>query len=101
MCLSQSGAWLLRDGSLSKIPLDDVQRVRTTADPVWDGAAKGAVVPLIVWLVLCHDCPAEPMLKATLTYGLIGLSLDALDTNRQTLYQRGSRKVSVGWTFSF
>ena len=64
-------------------------------------AVKGAVIPLIFWAVLCHDCPAEPMLKASLTYGLIGLVVDGLDTHRQTLSRGGGRRVSVGWAFSF
>ena len=101
MCLSEDGAWVLQDGRMSRVPLDDVRRIRTTADPVWDGFAKGALVPLIFWAVLCHDCPAEPMLKSALTYGLIGLTFDAFEDNRRTLYQGGGRSVSVGWTFSF
>jgi hypothetical protein len=101
MCLSENGAWLLLDGRLSKIPLDGVRRIQTTADPVWDGAVKGAVIPLIFWAVLCHDCPAEPMLKASLTYGLIGLVVDGLDSNRKTLYRGGGRSGSVGWTVRF
>ncbi len=101
MCLSENEAWLLRDGRLSKLPLPDVRRIRTPADPVWDGAAKGAVIPLIFWALLCHECPAEPMLKAALTYGMIGLAADALQSNRRTLYRGGGRSLSVGWGFSF
>ena len=101
MCLSETGAWLLADGRQSKIPLDEVRRIRTTADPVWDGAVKGAVIPLIFWAVLCHECSAEPMLRSSLTWGLIGLVSDALDSHRKTLYQGGGRSVSVRWGFSF
>ena len=101
MCLSENEAWLLRDGRLSKLPLPDVRRIRTPADPVWDGAAKGAVIPLIFWALLCHECPAEPVLKAALTYGMIGLAADALQSNRRTLYRGRGRSVSVGWGFSF
>ena len=101
MCLSENGAWLLQEGRVAKIPLDDVRRIRTTADPVWDGAVRGAVIPLIFWAVLCHGCPPEPMLRSALTFGLIGLVTDAVDGNRKTLYQGGGRSLSVGWTFSF
>jgi hypothetical protein len=101
MCLSENGAWLMQDGRLSQIPLDGIRRIQTTADPVWDGAVKGAVIPLIIWAVLCHDCSAEPMLRSSLAYGLIGLVVDGLDSNRKTLYRGGGRSVSVGWTFSF
>ena len=82
------------------MPLDAVRRIRTPADPVWDGAAKGAAIPLIVWAVLCRDCRAEPFLKASLTYGVIGLTTDAIDTNRKTLYRRSRHSMSVGWRFS-
>ena len=102
MCLSDEGPWLLRDGRLAQIPLDEVQRIRTSPDPVWDGAVKGAVIPLIFWAVLCHDCDAEPMLRASLAYGLIGLTVDALDSNRKTLYRGGGgRSFSVGWKIRF
>ena len=101
MCLSGDGAWVLREGRMSKVALDDVKRIHTPADPVWDGAIKGAAVPLIFWAVLCHDCPAEPMLKSALTYGLIGLTFDLLDDNRRTLYHGGGRALSAGWTFRF
>jgi len=101
MCLSEDEAWLLRDGRLSKLPLPDVRRIRTPADPVWDGAATGAVIPLIFWALLCHECQAEPMLKAALTYGMIGLATDAIQSNRRTLYRGGGRSLSVGWGFSF
>jgi hypothetical protein len=101
MCLSADNAWLLQGGGLSKLPLDRIHRIRTIADPVWDGAVKGAVIPLILWAVLCRDCQAEPMLKASLTYGLIGLVSDALETHRKTLYESGGRSVSFNWGFRF
>jgi hypothetical protein len=101
VCLSDDGAWVLDEGRMSKIPLDGIQRIRTAADPVWDGVVKGAAIPLIFWAVLCHECSAEPMLKAALTYGLIGLTWDALDDHRRTLYQGGGRSLSVGWTVRF
>ena len=102
ICLSPSHTWLARDGAVSKIPLPLVRRILTPADPFWDGAAKGAVIPLIFWAVLCHSsCSTEPMLRASLGYGLIGLASDALDTNRETLYRGRARSVSVGWSFKF
>jgi len=101
VCFSEDAAWLLREGELTPISLGDVQRIRTTADPVWDGAAIGAVIPLIVWAVLCHECSAEPWLKSSLTYGLIGLASDAISSNRKTLYEGRSRALSVAWGISF
>ena len=43
MCVSDTGVWLLLDGHLSSVSLERVRRIRTPADPVWDGALKGAV----------------------------------------------------------
>ena len=101
LCLSENKVELLRDGRTLQIPLDTVRRIRTPADPVWDGGLKGAVIPLILWAVLCHDCGAEPFLRASLTYGAIGLATDAINTNRRTLYRRHHRSLGVGWGFSF
>lgn len=100
-CLSQSQATLVHDGVMSQIPLRRIRRIRTPADPVWDGAAKGAVIPLIFWAVFCHSCNAEPFLRASLVYGLSGLVTDAIDTNRETLYRRRVPALSVGWSFRF
>lgn len=101
MCMSDAKLWLVRDGQMSAITLDQIHRIRTPADPVWDGALKGAVIPLIVWAVLCHDCRADPFLRMSLTYGAIGLVTDAIDTNRRTLYRGPRRSLRVGWGFSF
>ena len=61
VCLSQSQALLVRDGVISQVPLRRIRRIRTPADSVWDGAAKGAVIPMIFWAVFCHSCNAEPV----------------------------------------
>ena len=100
MCMSDSRVWLLRDGGMSRIDLSRVQRIRTPADPVWDGAVIGAAIPLIFWAVLCHDCPADDMLRVSLTYGAIGLMSDAVNTNRRTLY-RARPSLAVGWSLKF
>ena len=101
MCVTRSQAWLVQDGRMSQIPLRQARRIRTPADPAWDGAAKGAMIPLIIGAVLCHSCSAEPMLRTSVAYGLVGLATDALDTNRQTIYRTRGRSLSVGWGFKF
>ena len=100
MCMSESRVWLLRDGGMSRIDLRRVQRIRTPADPVWDGAVIGAAIPLIFWAILCHDCSADGMLRVTATYGAIGLVADAVNTNRRTLY-RARPSLAVGWSLKF
>ena len=102
LCLSGNEAQLLEDGRLLRVPLGSIRRIMTPADPVWDGAVKDAVIPLIFWAVFCHDCSAEPFLKMSATYGLIGLTGDVIDSNRKTLYRGGRRRsLSVGWRVRF
>lgn len=101
MCLSEARVWILRDGRMSRIDLDRVRRIRTLADPVWDGALKGVIPPLLIWALLCRgDCPVEPFLRMSLTFGAIGLVGDAIDTNRRTLY-RATPSFRVGWNVKF
>ena len=102
MCLSDSRVWLLRNGRMSRIELDRVQRIRTPADPVWDGALTGALPPLLIWALLCQgDCPAEPFLRMSLTFGMVGLAGDAINTNRQTLYRAERRTLGFRWSLKF
>src|SRR5262245_30266034 len=68
LCLTDRELVLAANGQSVRTPLDMVRTVTTQADPIWDGAAKGAVVPLVIWAVFCHECAAEPMLRTTLAY---------------------------------
>jgi hypothetical protein len=101
LCLTESELLLTGDGQTTRTSLDTVRRIVTTPDPVWDGAAKGAVIPLVIWAVFCHGCEPEYFLRSALAYSLIGVSLDALDSNRKTLYRGSDRTASVAWRFRF
>ena len=60
------------------------------ADPVWDGAVKGAAVVLTMWGVSCGFCDAgegNPYIwRAVGGYALLGATIDALQTHRKTIY---------------
>jgi hypothetical protein len=104
LCLGdEAAAVLARDGQIATTPLSRIQTIRTQPDPVWDGALKGAIVPLIFWAVFCHDCDgaAGPFLKAAGTYGLMGLTWDALQTNQKTIYAGSGRSASIAWHVRF
>ena len=101
LCLTESELLLTGDGQTTRTSLDTVRRIVTTPDPVWDGAVKGAVIPLVFWAVFCHGCEPEYFLRSALAYSLIGVSLDALDSNRKTLYRGSDRSASVAWRFRF
>ena len=101
LCIGEREIVIAEQGQVSRYPLADIQRIRKPRDPVWNGAAIGAAIPLIFWAVLCHECPAEPMLKASLTYGLIGLTVDALRTGPREVYTGGGVKASLAWRIRF
>jgi hypothetical protein len=101
LCMSEREVVIAEQGQVSRYPLENIQRIRKPRDPVWNGAAIGAAIPLIFWAVLCHECGAEPMLKASLTYGLIGLTVDALRTGPRDVYTGGGPKASVAWRVRF
>jgi hypothetical protein len=104
LCLNdEAAAVLARDGQIATTPLSRIRTIRTRPDPVWDGALKGAVVPLIFWVVFCHGCEGAtgPVLKAAGTYGLMGLTWDALQTNQKTIYAGSGRSASIAWRVRF
>lgn len=101
LCIGEREIVIAEKGQVSRYPLGDIQRIRKPRDPVWNGAAIGAAIPLIFWAVLCHECPAEPMLKASLAYGLIGLTVDALHPRPREVYTGGGVKASLAWRIRF
>ena len=102
LCLGAGSFTLAEKQAVGQFQLNDVRKIRKAADPVWDGAAKGASVGLIM-LVLCGgDCPAEVLLRTTLGYGLFGLMLDSIDTNADTIYRPStSKRLAAGFRVRF
>lgn len=101
LCLTEDDVLLSGGAGITRKPLAGITRIATQADSVWDGAAKGAAVPLIVWAVLCRECSADPMLRVTATYALIGLTLDALQSHRHTIYTGAKPAATVSWRLRF
>jgi hypothetical protein len=100
LCLTGSEVVLARNGEASTTALASVRRIETLADPVWDGAVKGGVIPIVMWLVFCGRCDAEPMLRAAAAYATIGAIIDGLDAHRTKLYD-GGRKAAITWRLRF
>jgi len=101
LCLDERGIVVAEEGRVRRRPIGTIRRIDRPADPVWDGAAKGADVPLIIWAVLCRQCQAEPMLRATLAYSLVGLTFDALHRGPRTIYTGGGPSASLVWRVRF
>jgi len=101
LCFGEDEIVVAAGGRLEHLPLAEVRSVVTPADPVWDGALKGAAIPAIIWAVFCHECDAGFMGRYMLGYGLMGLTLDAIDTNRRTIYTGGGPSASLAWRVRF
>ena len=101
-CLGATDVSILREGRRQVVPLAQVKRIRRQADPVWDGAVKGAAIPLTIWAVSCGFCSEGTpfVLRSALAYGLIGAAFDGLQTNRKTIYVSPERR-SVGVRIGF
>lgn len=100
-CLGATEVSILREGMQLNIPLLDVKRIRKPADPVWDGAVKGAAVVATLWGVTCGFCDAGPyMWRAMAGYALMGMTIDALQTNRKTIYAPAGART-INWTLRF
>jgi len=102
LCLGAEGLTLAEKHSIGRFRLDDVRLIRKAADPVWDGAAKGAAVSLVLLAFCTSHCPAEVILRTALGYGVFGLALDAIDTNTNTIYRPSTTKrLAVGFHMRF
>lgn len=94
LCLGVGELVLAERTAVERFRLDEVRHVRKAADPVWDGALKGAAFGL---LPLLFGCPAECVLRSVAAYGLLGSALDAIDTHTDTIYEsRDTKRASVG-----
>ena len=95
-CLDPQNVRLLRNGVVTSTSLMDVRRIVTRPDPVWDGFVKGAAIPLIAMVIFCAEClDDEGTYRAALTYGAIGATWDALQSNRKTIFDSGGRRSGV------
>ena len=100
LCLTGRDVVLAANGQVLTTALTEVRRIETRSDPAWDGAIKGAVLPLVMWAIFCHQCDAAPMLRAAAGYAAIGAIWDALDTNRTRIYDRRPA-AAIGWRVRF
>jgi hypothetical protein len=84
LCLGVENLTLAEKTGIGQFRLADVRRIRKAADPVWDGALKGAAIGL---LPLVLGCTAECVLRTAAAYALLGSVVDAINTNMDTIYR--------------
>jgi hypothetical protein len=102
LCLGPDGMTLAEQQAIGRFRLDEVRQIRKAADPVWDGAAKGAAVSLVLLAFCTTHCPGEVILRTAAGYGIFGLVLDAIDTNTHTIYRPSEgKRLAFGFHVKF
>jgi hypothetical protein len=84
------------DAAPRRFTLDQVKRVDSHGDSVRDGLVKGALFGLLVGAIIGD---ARTTAASTMSYALIGLGADALNSCRHTVYRTPvtAASVSVRW----
>jgi hypothetical protein len=72
--------------------LDDVKRVDSHGDSVSDGLVKGALFGLLVGAIVGD---ARMAAASSLSYALVGIGLDALNSCRHTIYRTPAASASI------
>jgi len=97
LCMGPEEIVLTGSGTL---PLSRIQKIQKPRDSELDGMLKGAAVGLIIVALCAGDCEAEYVVRATLGYAAIGATIDALQGNNKTIYQRAPR-AAMGFRVRF
>ena len=97
LCMGRDEVVLASAGT---VPLDSILRIAKPRDSVIDGVLKGASVGLAILVLCAGNCEAEPILRITAAYAIIGGSLDALQGNNPTIYRKGVAP-SLAWRIRF
>lgn len=99
---------LSSDGKLRPIRLDEIVRVVKPRDSVLDGFLKGVVVGLIPLLIYGEEIDGSFGARFVLSYGLIGMGIDAVQGERIVLYDRrtgagppAAAAAAIGWKIRF
>jgi len=102
LCLGDQSFSLAEKSRIGRYELREVQHIRKAADPVWDGAAKGASVGLVLLAFCGRHCPGEVILRTALGYGMFGLAIDAIDTHTDTIYRASpGKRVAAAFRVGF
>jgi len=101
VCLGPDEAVLTGEGRVTTFRMSDVTRIAKPADPIWDGALKGAAVGAALLLFCAGDCSASVALRAIGSYSLAGALIDFVDPHTDVLYQNRSRAMYVGYRWKF
>lgn len=97
LCMGPEEIMLTGSGTL---PLSTIRKIEKPRDSTFDGMLKGAAVGLIIVALCAGECEGKYVLRATLGYAAIGATIDALQGNNKTIYQREPRPA-VGFRLRF
>ena len=101
LCLGEAEAAIIANGTVTRYPTPDVRRIVKPADPVYDGALKGAAFGAVILLFCGGDCEASYVLRSMAGYAIVGIAIDSFDTHSDVLYQSRSERPAIGWRVKF
>jgi hypothetical protein len=101
VCLGPELTVLTGGAKVTALRMSDVTRIAKPADPIWDGALKGAAVGAAVLLFCAGDCSASVAFRAIGAYSLAGALIDSVDSHTDVLYQNRSKGISLGYRWKF
>jgi hypothetical protein len=85
------------DSAAHRFAITDVKRVDAHGDRVWDGALKGALFGAILGLAIgAGDSPGF-VAQGALSYALVGVALDAMQSCNHTVYRAKPITMKVSW----
>ena len=92
LCFRGADVRMMTDGVLRTLSLDAVSRMSIERDPLWDGAARGAIVGLMLWKVwmACDTCSSRAQAFGTGVAASAGFGFgwDAMHKSRRTIQPR-------------
>jgi len=101
LCLGEAEAAVIANGTITRYATPQVRRIVKPADPMYDGALKGAAFGAVILLFCGCDCEASYVLRSMAGYAVVGMVIDSLDPHSDVLYQSRSKRPAIGWRVKF
>ena len=83
------------DNDSRRFAMSEVKRVDAHGDKIWDGAIKGAAFGAVLGLII--GAGGRFAGQSAISYALLGVALDAMNSCNHTVYRARPVAVTVSW----